>query len=379
MSINEHNYEYFFLMYVDEELSAAERQAVEAFVIAHPALRPELELLKDTVLPAGEIKMNKNGLYKAATIEAMPANELMLYLDDELDAAGRESFDKKLETNKILQAELATWQKTKLDADELISFPGKSVLYRQEKGRLVTMRIFKWAVAAALIGAGFYTGINLLNRQVPPAQELAAKQTGKEAPVINNGTNDSQPLNTETAALSDQQALPAVEQQPAATQLASVRSTQPESKPAAKNAGMQTNRSKEAIAGTEPNPTDRQMFKQAIQQGNEILEPIESTARLIKPSPVNKAELAANVISKEKPSFAKLVSNNDVNEQVIYTRNALLNDGEGDNHIFLMEEETVAHTKAGAFFKKLKRTVARTANIKTGNSLKIAGFEFAVK
>ncbi|RYZ29387.1 MAG: hypothetical protein EOP49_40625 [Sphingobacteriales bacterium] len=59
---------------------------------------------------------------------------------------------------------------------------------------------------------------------------------------------------------------------------------------------------------------------------------------------------------------------------------AMLDDEEtNDNHILFMDEDKIAQTKTGAFFKKLKRTVVRSANIKTGNSIKIAGFEFAVK
>ena len=50
-----------------------------------------------------------------------------------------------------------------------------------------------------------------------------------------------------------------------------------------------------------------------------------------------------------------------------------------NDRILGMDANTVNRSKAGVFFKKLKRTVARSANIKTGNSLKIAGFEFAVK
>jgi hypothetical protein len=50
-----------------------------------------------------------------------------------------------------------------------------------------------------------------------------------------------------------------------------------------------------------------------------------------------------------------------------------------DNHIFMMDEERVSRTKAAGFFKKIKRTVERTTKIKPGSSLKIAGFEFAVK
>jgi hypothetical protein len=55
------------------------------------------------------------------------------------------------------------------------------------------------------------------------------------------------------------------------------------------------------------------------------------------------------------------------------------NSEENNNRLFILDEEDVNRSKAGTFFKRLKRTVARTARVKPGNSLKIAGFEFAVK
>lgn len=373
MSINEHNYEYFFLMYVDDELNAAERQTVDAFVVAHPALHAELELLKETVLPAGEMKIEKKGLYKTETIEATPDNDLMLYLDGELDAADQQLFKNKLEADTKLQADLAAWQKAKLDADEMVLFPGKAVLYRHEKGRLVTMRIFKWAVAAALIGAGFYAGINLLNRQVMPAEQVAVKQNNKILPGTNNGLNNSEPLNTDVATLQNEP------QQTKATPSAAIKNTQPATiSLAVKQVNLQTKNNKESIAAIEPATTANQKLKQALQQETNTLQPINSTAKLIDVNPGTNTVLAANITEPEKPSYAKLIANN-IDDKQVYTRNALLNDGNEDNHIFLMEEETIARSKAGVFFKKLKRTVVRTANIKSGNSLKIAGFELAVK
>jgi len=52
MVINRNNYEEFFLLYVDGELSAGDRIAVEKFVSANPDLLEELNLLKETVLVA---------------------------------------------------------------------------------------------------------------------------------------------------------------------------------------------------------------------------------------------------------------------------------------------------------------------------------------
>ena len=50
MKIDRFNYEEFFLLYVDNELSAAERKQVEAFVEQHPDLEEELMMLKQSQL-----------------------------------------------------------------------------------------------------------------------------------------------------------------------------------------------------------------------------------------------------------------------------------------------------------------------------------------
>lgn len=48
--IDKGNYEEYFLLYADNELPAADREAVDSFVSAHPELREELELLLETRL-----------------------------------------------------------------------------------------------------------------------------------------------------------------------------------------------------------------------------------------------------------------------------------------------------------------------------------------
>jgi len=71
MNINETNYENYFLLYIDKELSAAENAAVENFVVAHPAYAAELDQLKKTIqAPENIIFDNKALLYRLPAMEA---------------------------------------------------------------------------------------------------------------------------------------------------------------------------------------------------------------------------------------------------------------------------------------------------------------------
>ncbi len=44
-----------------------------------------------------------------------------------------------------------------------------------------------------------------------------------------------------------------------------------------------------------------------------------------------------------------------------------------------MDEDKVKRTKLGGFIRKATRMLSRNANIKTGDGLKVAGFEIALK
>jgi hypothetical protein len=54
--INKNNYETFFMSYIDNELNAAERAAVEAFVLTEPKYAEELALFEKTKLQASSIE-----------------------------------------------------------------------------------------------------------------------------------------------------------------------------------------------------------------------------------------------------------------------------------------------------------------------------------
>jgi len=83
--INENNYETYFMSYIDNELNAAERAAVEAFVLTEPKYAEELSLFEKTKLQAPSVQMeDKIFLYRFPEMEARldPNFKKLLYKKD---------------------------------------------------------------------------------------------------------------------------------------------------------------------------------------------------------------------------------------------------------------------------------------------------------
>ncbi|WP_298708356.1 anti-sigma factor [Chitinophaga sp.] len=161
MSIDIHisNYEEYLYSYVDGELSPEEAAALEAFVAAHPQVRAELDqLLAVKLTPDTPVFDNKASLYRqAAAPERNYETVLLEYLDGELAPAEARALETFMEEHPALRAEMAVWEKTRLQPDLSVTFGDKSTLYRHaEKQRVVRMdRRLWWAAAAMLAGSLF--------------------------------------------------------------------------------------------------------------------------------------------------------------------------------------------------------------------------------
>jgi anti-sigma factor RsiW len=161
ININRHNYEEFFLLYTDRELSPAERVAVEQFVQENPDLADEFLALQQTTLPVEEnLITDKSLLYRNAGEEIGLHNhteQFLLYVDDELVPEEREAVERFVLQHPALQEEFVQFKQTKLPVEELV-FPYKNSLYRTESERkpIVYMRWMKMVAAAAIIGFGFF-------------------------------------------------------------------------------------------------------------------------------------------------------------------------------------------------------------------------------
>lgn len=177
MNINRHNYEELFLLYVDNELTAAQRMIVEAFVTSNPDLKEEFNLIQQSTFRSNETLNNgfKTSLLKPVLDEAgITQEQLLLYVDDELSLDEKSAVEKMIDANESLRKELQWLQQSKQQADETIVFPDKSILYKEAQ----PARIFfinqvsrRWAAAAAiliLLGSSIWFLMNQPNNHNGP-------------------------------------------------------------------------------------------------------------------------------------------------------------------------------------------------------------------
>ena len=157
MTITLNNYEEYFLLLADNELSPAEEILVKQFATQHPHLQEELQLLMACRLDATDMplfpkeNLLRPTIWNIETPEPIYTQMLNL-LDNELPASETESLKYKIAASPVLQAEWNTLQKTLLSAEAIV-YPNKESLYRRHKIRpLVWMR---WAAAAAVLAIGW--------------------------------------------------------------------------------------------------------------------------------------------------------------------------------------------------------------------------------
>ena len=169
MNINRHNYEAFFLLYVDNELSASERNAVQLYVQQNPDLGKELQLLQQSIVHVDKISFeDKTSLLKEDTFASMQ-EKLLLFTDDELPLAER----KQIEVLLSSDAAIAEWnilQQTKLQPDNAIVFPDKASLFRTEGERVVGIKWRPVAAAVLLLGLGIWGGVAFFKNNPSPTK-----------------------------------------------------------------------------------------------------------------------------------------------------------------------------------------------------------------
>jgi anti-sigma factor RsiW len=202
--ITRHNYEEYFILYLDNELSSEQRRSVEEFTQLHPDLKEELELLQQTKFTPDEqvIFGQKEELLFSGTSSFITISNyeewLVAYIDNELTPEQRKAVEAFADQHITVQKELELLQQTRLQPEAIV-FPDKESLYRKEEK---VRPIVWWRIAAAavlFIGIGT-TAVVLLNNkngnettgQGTVATTDGTKQAAKETPVVTGPVNNNQ-------------------------------------------------------------------------------------------------------------------------------------------------------------------------------------------
>lgn len=400
----------YFLLYVDNELSVEQRHAVEAFVAENADLKNELELLLSTALPADEIKFSaKEILYKNELVPDHMREQMLMHLDNELIADDVNFLSVEMAANDELKREWSILQQTKLDATEKIVFEDKQSLYRHEKDNVVTMYFWRVAAAVIIIGIAIFIGISKFGK-TNDVKDIASG-AGNEKKVK---TTQQKPANSkdEKNKLNDQYTAQANETvQPTSTnQVAEEKKLQQQDK---KNIVSSTGDNKNLIPFNKVIKQDKQQDDKIAnneERNNEKVIKQKQTNNLPEPyfENINKDKSNKTVIATVQDNM-KAIQNKDDNEKpddkVIaktddkqpelsdndngatamtnnYAKNASANESaleSSNNSILFLNEEKVNRTKIGGLFRKVRRVLARNTNNKSGNSVRIGGFEIATR
>lgn len=369
ININRDNYEEFFLLYIDKELSAAERSQVELFLQTNRDLQPEMEILKSTIFSSDDISFPDKQQLLKEEIAAEVQSLMLMHIDNELDVSEKILLEKQIASDSLLQKEFALLQQTKLDDAQKIIFTDKASLYRKETSRVVGMYFRRLAAAAVLLGILCTAGYFILNskHEDNPSVVVAEKPTSlpdsnKKADVknvvisdpvlVSDKNDDNQPNNPVTS--TDHKVFISANNHLSQKNISSDKSNMPDQK----------------NISNPRNNQDQNIVQQEKKSDQENKLPLINEE-------VNNKQTANNVVAPLKKPEVPLTdadltktTNNDA-------LMASLNDDES-NKILYIEEEKITRSRIGSFVKKVKRVVERNAKIKTGN-LRIGGFEVALK
>ena len=358
MLINRNNYETFFLLYADDELCPEERIAVENFVTVNEDLRRELDMIIAAILPTDVCTYTqKRSLYKNSFVDGSLQEKLMLKIDNELSAQELTAFNKIFLASQSAINEEHLLLATKLDAADTIICPQKELLYKQQRGTVVVFKIVSWAAAAILIGVGLFFGLSIFNKNALPdnavvnVKPILRPNLPKE---IIDDLKKEQPI----AVIKTDTGIPANENIKK-IQIAVVAKviTENKKKNTEKDSAENIN-----VINQKELASNKEVLKIISTSENISTQNITQpqTASLHKPENLPIAFTNENMVPLEN-TYAQAVSFTALDKS--------------NNKILYIDEEDVKRSKVGTLFKKLKRMIERTAKMKTGNPLNIAGFQ----
>jgi hypothetical protein len=391
MNINRHNYENLFLLYVDNELSEAEKRAVDDFILKNADLKEELELLQQTVIKKEAVVFGqKESLLKQEGITALQ-EKLLLFADNELAPDERKIIEARLETDKFAAAEWNLMKKTIGQPDTNIVFDDKRALYRTSGNRVVGMKWWR-AVAAAviLLGLGIWIGVALFSKSPKTNGHVESIAKEKNSRPVENPTNSSVKVNPipDVSLNNEQGVQPLPQEKTLPTAII-------KKAPDFENMNLQKGAlKKEELVVTK---NDQDLRKPENHLPKPVMENINKLPGnkietvIVQPKVTNEIRLTNEIKGNDREAVA-LVKNEKGIDQVknitdrnlsvttnSLAQNASLPEEVNDDRILYLSEDKVRKSKVGGLFRKLKNVIDRAKGIKSGDGIKIANFQISLK
>lgn len=367
MTINRNNYESFFLLAVDNELSALERNMLEEFLKYNTDLQKEFSLLQKSILPVEEVVFkSKTSLLKQESISAAIEEKILLFIDNELGEKEAGDFILVTKNDDRISAEIQLLHQTKLLPDTKIIFANKQLLYKRDAGKVIPFSWLKFAAAAVFIGVGIFGAIKYLpfaNKGL--IKDVAIKTTpgkvSKQLAKINpTATLPQETISAKSSTLTEDQII-------AKTIV----------KPSLEKNKKQVNlkEDKNFAAEQKLNKPDNNLPKPYYEK---------TSNKTVDNSPLN---------TIDKSSSSNTAFNNDNSNKTVKITDAAIENkvyttsfsdnkdaDKKDQFTFSDEEEGPKKSRLSGFLRKAKRVLERSTKIKSGNeNLKVANFEFATQ
>ncbi len=350
MNINRNNYEEYFLLYADDELSKAERKMVEIFVKENPEFREEFCMLKLTInIPDEEIKLDdKSFLFKEENSFFINKNNyeevFVLYHDNELSEKEKLETENFVAKHPDIKSEFELIGKSKLVFDSTVVYPDKKELYRREKsGRVISIKMWRYVAAAVLVGFGLWISVPYFSNQhsKTPMVAQVKETTNNVEPSVKNTVPEEPEIEKSQLAASADNSEPIHDIKkvhPLKTILKEKKSSE-----IVKSAVKITHSSlTKNIQQLKQEPVQTIALNAPKEKIQDKTENFQNTIEAETKTPVQKSA------PEVQPNYARTVSYSDASAK-------------NDNYVFYdVPAEQFNKTKVGGFLKKVKRIVERT-------------------
>jgi len=352
MEINNNNYEEYFLLYADKELSESGRREVEDFLQQHPELKEEFEMIlmtinvpeeEETLADKSFLKKNQESFIDEKNFEEI----FVLYHDNELTANEKVEVEEFLVRFPEYLSEFELFGKSKLVADDVV-FADKQSLYQKEKDRkIVPLYVLKYMAAAGFVGFAIWFSLSYFNQ--PAREQSIAMERPVPSVRLNNNSPASNASTVPGEIVKKELDNEEKENQKDDVELVNENSNKNSIARVVKNSDQADKKQSNEVQKFIPikNSVQKEMIvsKEPIDDEPATLGVAENTVQS-QPTALDAESRAVNQLPDMKVQQATFAQNDGANDE---------------NYVFYnVTTEEFNKTKVGGFLKKVKRIVERT-------------------